>query len=119
MPAGLTFAVSFGAFNTFATSLGLDRPIWNILNEIRLALDPGTANRTGWNLAGMRHPCSYAGNVNSGYSPNYGAGLLWWPSATAWTGITCADQVLAPNRAKPDCRCGGSGISGLCAPRSL
>lgn len=40
IPPGFSMLTCFLAWSNYATSLGLDRPIWNILNEIKLGLVP-------------------------------------------------------------------------------
>lgn len=50
-----------------------------------------------WNLTGTRNPCVSGGYLNS-FSPNFGAGTLWCPSPTPFTGVTCTDPVRTNGR---------------------
>lgn len=56
-------------------SIGLDRPLVNILREVKAALDPTGATLTTWSSTTV--PCALTG--------------------TAWAGIACASTYVAPS----------------------
>lgn len=61
------------------SSIGLDRPLPYILNDVRNGLDPTGRVLTNWNITAGLQPCSYGGP----------AGRM--ATGVAWTGLACSD----------------------------
>lgn len=94
LPPGLTVAAPFpttlGQSNQFlfATSIGLDRPMTDILSAAQAALDP---NATVLQWAGS-NPCNaWANTAQNTYQVSASASF-----GQSWNGITCKDTYTTP-----------------------
>ena len=94
VPAGVTLWTLTTGFSYLGTSLGLDRPMAAILQDVRAALDPWNNTLTSWNNVTSPQPCApYAGQPSVVAGTGWAAGTPRAAYGGSWAGVLCSTGI--------------------------